>query len=145
MLYIAVEYNNLDAVKMLLEYGVDTNCNGTDQDTGIIYKYYLQMIALNCRPIHKAIMIGDIGLPILSLLVEYGADVNAIANKQHALSIAYQSGSAQGLDILLSHGAYCNNIEGQCTLSNLHKSLLLALHGIKTPCGNKLCEGNEGL
>jgi hypothetical protein len=70
LLHVAAEYQNLDAVMLLLDRGADVNARATVDDNGVGGQ----------TPIfHSATQFSDNGLPVTRLLVARGADLSVRA------------------------------------------------------------------
>ena len=68
LLHVAAEYGNLEAAKLLLDYGADVNARGATIDPAGVGGQ---------TPIfHAATQFGDLGLPVVQLLVRQGADLS---------------------------------------------------------------------
>jgi ankyrin repeat protein len=67
LLHVAAEYGNLDAAKLLLDYGAQVDARATVDEAGIGGQ----------TPIFHAVsQFDDRGLPVAQLLVERGADLS---------------------------------------------------------------------
>jgi ankyrin repeat protein len=70
LLHVAAEFQNIDAVQLLLDRGADVNATATVNEAGIGGQ----------TPIfHAATQTGDAGLPVVQLLVRRGADLTVRA------------------------------------------------------------------
>ena len=84
--------NSIETVKKLLETGADPNYKPESE---------------NCEtPLHAAAASGSI--PLVKLLLKYGADVNCMRNDQSPLETAIENGKLPMIKFLLKAGADVN-------------------------------------
>jgi len=89
----AVSMGNLHIAKLLIEHGIDINVRGWNGETPIFNVYGLDNVKFciehgakvdihdthtKLTPLHCAATAGNKNLEIISLLIEHGADVNAL-------------------------------------------------------------------
>jgi ankyrin repeat protein len=67
LLHVAAEFGNLDAARLLLDRGADVNARATVDADGVGGQTAI---------FHAATQYGDVGWPIVHLLVERGADLS---------------------------------------------------------------------
>lgn len=146
----AVEHNNMEAVRKLLEFGADVNFNynGTGLHTAVKNKN-MEILSLLLEngadvaqlnnqgenPLFEAVRGGDIAF--VEKLIENGTPVNIMNhNKKTPLSLAIENRNEQLMKYLLAHGADANG-PGKNTLKlarKLHMSnfeSVLVMNGAK--------------
>jgi len=119
--------DNLDMIKLLIEYGYDYHINNDiafiqsiEHTNYNIIKFFLE----SGIDIHKQndrildCVMESRSIKIFKLLIEYGADIN---NKENLLFQAIENEFCEAVQLLIDHGADIN--ANYCNLSALETSM----------------------
>jgi|SRR5688572_2286109 len=67
LLHVAAEYGNVEAARLLLDYGADANARASVDQSGVGGQTAI---------FHAATQVNDLGFPVAQLLIERGADLS---------------------------------------------------------------------